>query len=120
MHYNLLHSEVNPAALLLLKCEAGLSDLAFEKGWRILQHDIEKPENWVNMLLVPILTEAEFFEQYLSDEVMPEDSAEFFGDVITPLYEETESTGPTRWTSVDDEVPDYEFGEPEAVEHTEE
>jgi hypothetical protein len=89
----------------------GLNDLAFDKGWRIIHHGLEDFEipRYTDRFDARQMDEAEFFLTYLEDIEMTEDSAEFFGDIIRPLYEAEQQDNLGAGPDSDEEEIDVEF-----------
>lgn len=85
---------------IAMSVEDGLSDLAFEKGWRISEYNIP----WSTKKLMPFLREDEFYDQYLKEEEDPEVYAEFYGQVDLPLYVLEKET-----SDFDEDEIDHEF-----------
>jgi len=91
--WNLLHNA--DRSLIALPASEGLSDLAFDKGWRIIHPNIGTHElrRYEERFTIGRMDGATFYTEYLEDEEMTDDSAEFFNGVIVPLYEAESNHG---------------------------
>jgi hypothetical protein len=79
--FNVLFNKTNSIlshTYILLPCEAGLSDLAFQAGWRIIHPNLYKHEARKYDYLE--LTDSQFYDQYLQEDGLVEDALQYSAD----------------------------------------
>ena len=106
----------NNDSFVIMSALDGLSDLAFDKGWRIFDAAIpfKRMQEYQNDYDMPFYTEANFYLDFLQDEVMPEEECTFLAGLCTCYYEDNDSL---NVDNVDEEEINHEFHFMEAPLH---
>ena len=116
VRFNLL---CNKKDYVFMSATDGLSDLAFEKGWRIALPAITyRQMNEYHHSFIPFMTEAQFYLEYLQDEVMPEEEAVFLAGLCTVYYEDNDQLNPDELDDADGAMFESNFITPDIGEES--
>lgn len=98
----------NNDSFVIMSALDGLSDLAFDKGWRIFDAAITfgRMQEYQNNYDMPFYTEANFYLDFLQDEVMPEEEAAFLANLCTCYYEDNDQLNCDRVPIAPEELDD--------------
>lgn len=90
MLYNALYNS-NISAMVLLPAVESLSDIAFEKGWRIIHPNLEHFEmlRYVYRFNCEVQSGSQFYLDYLVDDELDDQDAEYLGSLLDPLWDST-------------------------------
>ena len=90
MLYNALYNSAT-SSLVLLPATEGLPDLAFDKGWRIIHPNMEYFEmlKYTTRFNCELMTGSQFYLDYLADDELDEQDAEYLGSLLDPIWDST-------------------------------
>lgn len=103
MQYAIIHNTSSNALIALPSTEV-LNDIAFDKGWRVLQQDCSYTElqKWKENFNIEVMDSVRFYLDYLVEEEMTEEDTAYIEACMQEnFYEEVHADG--------DEEIDHEF-----------
>ena len=112
----------NNDSFVIMSALDGLSDLAFDKGWRIFDAAITfgRMQEYQSNYDMPFYTEANFYLDFLQDEVMPEEEAAFLASLCTCYYEDNDQLNPEELDDADSSLFENNFVPPDIGEERQE
>lgn len=90
MQYAIIHNTICNSLVALPSTEV-LNDIAFDKGWRVLDQDCSYPEmqDWKEKFNLEVMEPAQFYMDYLVDAEMSEEDTLYIEACLTEnFYEE--------------------------------
>jgi hypothetical protein len=86
--YNVLY---NNTAMIILPATESLSDIALDKGWRILHADLSlwDTKKYTEQFNCEMMDGSQFYLDYLAEELLDEQDIEYISALSDPLWENT-------------------------------
>lgn len=90
MLYNALYNS-NISEMIILPATESLSDLAFEKGWRIIHPNLDHFEmlTYIDRFNCELQSGSQFYLDYLVDDELDDQDAEYLASLLDPLWDST-------------------------------
>ena len=90
MLYNALYNSTI-SAMVILPATESLSDIAFEKGWRIIHPNLEYFEmmRYINRFNCELYDGSRFYLDYLVDDELDDQDVEYLNSLVDPLWDST-------------------------------
>ena len=114
MQYAIVHNTaIN--SLVALPSISALSDLAFDKGWRVIHQDTDwiELQDWKSQFNLEVMDDVQFYLDYLADEELTDDDIAYINATCQDYFTENQADS-------DEEEFDVEFFGEESTEDDEE
>lgn len=89
MQYNIIYNQT-VSSLVALPCVDTLNDLAFDKGWRIIESDINwnSLQQWKEEFNIEVMDALQFHLDYLVEDELTDDDISYINASIADFYTE--------------------------------